>query len=164
MGSLDVADTVSLGPFESHGVYAAGHLFFVRGGNLMAQPFDADARQPKGDPLSLGAQTGVDPPWQRGMFSVSATGRLVYSPTARTSVATHVAGSSRKVAGHGGDPGVFFNLDLSPDERRVAVSQMTHSLAPRRSSTSGSSISRDAGRASRLTDDPAWEFDPAWSS
>ena len=162
IGSLVSAETVRLGPFESHGVYAAGHLFFVRGGTLVAQPFDADARQPKGAPVPLGVQTAIDPPWQRGMFSVSATGRLAYSRTARTPSELMWVDRHGKVLGRAGDPGVFFNLDLSPDERQVAVSQMIQiggrsqvdiwliELAP-------------AGRARRLTDDPPDDFDPAWS-
>lgn len=61
---------VALGPSESHAAYADGHLFFVRGGNLMAQPFDAAAGRPLGDPVQLGIAAGIDPPWGRGMFSV----------------------------------------------------------------------------------------------
>ena len=104
VGSLASAETVRLGPFESNGVYAAGHLFFVRGGTLMAQPFDADARQPKGAAVSLGAQTAIDAPLQRGMFSVSATG-LAYSRTARTPSELAWVDRHGKVLGRAGDPG-----------------------------------------------------------
>ena len=161
IGSLASADTVSLGPSESHGEYAAGHLFFVRGGALVAQPFDAGARQPTGAPLFLNAQTAVDPPFQRGMFSVSAAGRLAYSRTARTPSALTWLDRQGKVLGTAGEPGVYFNLDLSPDERQVAVSQMTEIGG--KSQVDIWLIELATGRASRLTDDLRWDFDPAWS-
>jgi serine/threonine protein kinase len=44
VGSLRSAPAEIIGPFESHAAYGAGHLFFVRGGNLMAQRFDQDRR------------------------------------------------------------------------------------------------------------------------
>ena len=64
--------------------FADGHLFFVHDGHLMTQPFDAEAQRLKGSPLSLGVPARVDAPYQRGMFSVASTGRLVYRPTAQT--------------------------------------------------------------------------------
>ena len=163
VGSLTSPHTASLGSFESHTVYAAGHLFFVRGGNLMAQPFDANSRQTKGDPLALAAQTGVDSPWQRGMFSVSDTGRLAYSQTARTASELTWLDRQGKAQGRAGYPGVFFNLDLSPDERRVAVSQMIQQPGAQAQFDIWLIDLARSGAATRLTDDPAFEFDPAWS-
>ena len=72
-----------IGPFESHAAYAAGYLFFVRGGNLMAQRFDPINRKVLGGPIDLGRRTGIEPHNQRGMFAVSPAGRLVYRATAR---------------------------------------------------------------------------------
>ncbi len=162
VGSLESPDSVTLAPAESHVTFAAGHLFFVRGGNLMAQPFDADARRPTADPLYLGAQAGVDPPWQRGMFSVSRTGRLVYRPTARARAQLTWLDRGGRSVGTVGDPGVFFNLDLSPDQQRVAISKLTE--RPGADATFDIWLMDVAtGILSKLTDDPAWEFDPAWS-
>ena len=162
IGSLTSDDTVSLGPSDSHGVYAAGHLFFVRGESLVAQPFDADARRPNGAPLRLAAQTAVDRPFQRGMFSVSETGRLAYRQTARTPSVLTWLDRQEKPLGTAGDPGVFFNLDLSPDERWVAVSRLKDVGARTQVDIWLMDLAR-AGSGSRLTDDPAWDFDPAWS-
>ena len=119
LGSLTSPNTDALGSFESHAAYAAGHLFFGRGGNLMAQAFDAETRQLTGDQLLLDAQVGIDPPWQRGMFSVSATA-LAYSRTARTLSVLTWLDRQGKVLGTESHPGVFYNLDLSPDEKCAA--------------------------------------------
>ena len=154
---------MSLGSSESHAAYASGHLFFVRGGNLMAQPFDPGTRRLSGDAVPLGAQVGVDPPWQRGMFSVADTGQLAYSNTARAPSELTWMDPHGRVLGTVGRPGVFFNLDLSPDEQRVAISQLTWQPSGRAEFDIWLiDLTRD-GAASRLTDDPAWEFDPAWS-
>ena len=40
-----------IGTFESPAAYAAGHLFFIRGGNLMAQSFNEETLQLEGDPV-----------------------------------------------------------------------------------------------------------------
>jgi Tol biopolymer transport system component len=162
VGSLDSSDVVALGAFDSHVVFSTGHLFFVRGGNLMAQPFDAASLQTTGDPLPLGAQAGIDPPWQRGMFSVSSTGRLVYRPTARaTSQLTWLDRSGRPV-GTVGDPAVHFNLDLSPDGLRVALSKLTQRPAADAEFDIWV-IDLTTERSIRVTDGPGWQFDPAWS-
>ena len=122
VGSLTSTDSVRLGAFESQGAYAAGHLFFVRGGNLMVQAFDKDTLQLQGAPLHLGTQIGVTPFYQFGTFSVSESGRLVYRPTARTpSQLTWVDRHGRPL-GTIGDPAVINALALSPDDQRVAVS------------------------------------------
>jgi eukaryotic-like serine/threonine-protein kinase len=162
VGSLTSDRTVSLGPFESHAAYVDGRLLFVRGGNLMAQPFDADTLRLTGDPVPLGALAAVDPPWQRGMFSVSATGRLAYIGTARTPSELTWLDRQGRPLGTVGPPGVYFNLDLSPDEQRVAVSQLTH---PRGAGARLDIwlIEAEGGSAQPLTTDHAWHFDPAWS-
>ena len=63
MGSLTTADSALIGTFESSGVYAAGHVFFMRGGNLMAQSFNEETLQLEGDPVPLGVQVDPDMPW-----------------------------------------------------------------------------------------------------
>ena len=61
VGSLTSAASVPLGSFESNAEYAAGHLFFVRGGNLIAQPFDTDTHRLKGSPSIRGCQGRLRP-------------------------------------------------------------------------------------------------------
>ena len=147
VGSLTSGDTVSLGPFESNGVYAAGHLFSVRGENLAAQAFDVDSRRLKGEPLLLAAQTGVNP-LGRGIFSVSATGRLAYSRTALMTSQLTWMDRDGKSLGRAGDPGDFYNLNLSPDERQVAVSRLTEQT---RWQGAGGYLAHRSGRSRALT-------------
>ena len=162
VGSLTSGDIASLGPFESNAVYAAGHLLSVRGGDLRAQRFDADSRRLRGESILLAAQAGVDS-LGHAMFSVSATGRLAYSRTARALWKLTWLDRAGKSLGTAGDPGVFLNLNLSPDERRVAVSQLTQQPAAKPQIDIWIIDLARAGATSRLTDDPACEFDPTWS-
>ena len=163
VGSLtSVSDAETIGPFESHAAYAAGYLFFVRGGNLMAQRFDPDSRKGLGEPIDLGRRTGIEPHNQHGMFAVSPAGALVYRATARTKSRLTWIDRSGAPRGTVGDVGVYFNLDLSPDERHLAVSRMTEQDG--RSEFDIWTIELSSGNATRLTDDyPAWQFDPTWS-
>ena len=162
VGSLTSGDTASLGPFESNGVYAAGHLLSVRGGNLGAQPFDVDTRRLGAKSILLAAQAGVDT-LGHAMFSVSGAGRLAYSRTARILSKLTWLDRDGKPVGTAGDPGVFLNLNLSPDERRVAVSQLSQQPAAKPQIDIWIVDLAGAGGTFRLTEDPAFEFDPVWS-
>jgi hypothetical protein len=163
VGSLvSGAAAETIGPFESHAAYASDYLFFVRGGNLVAQRFDQDSRKLLGEPIDLTRRTGIEPHNQRGMFAVSAAGALVYRARARTK--SHLTWFDRQGSPRGtvGEIGVYLNLDLSPDESRVAVSRMTEKSS--RSEFDIWTIELSTGNEIRLTDDhPAWQFDPAWS-
>jgi Tol biopolymer transport system component len=151
-----------IGPIESHAAYAAGSLFFVRGGNLMAQRFDPINRKVLGEPVDLGRPTGIEPHNQRGMFAVSPAGRLVYRAVAREKKQLTWIDREGSPGAAVGDVGVYMNLDLSPDGRRLAVSRMTEQAG--RSEFDIWTIELSTGNATRLTDDyPAWQFDPAWS-
>ena len=168
VGSLSSSDTASLGPIESNAVYAAGHLLFVRDGRLMARPFDEVSRQWKGDPVVAAEETAVVSYLQRGQFSVSSTGVLGYSHVGTGAWSSQLTWMDRmgKSVGTAGEPGDYMNLDLSPDERRVAVSR--HKELTERP---GAPFNVDiwlidlvrAGPGIRLSDHPAREFDPAWS-
>jgi eukaryotic-like serine/threonine-protein kinase len=163
VGFVNGAPSVSLGPTESHGAYAAGYLFFVRGGNLMAEPFDAITLKPTGDPVIIAMQAGVNAPWQRGMFSISSAGRLAYNRTARIPSDLTWLDRHGKSIGTAGDRGVYFNMNLSPEQHRVAISRMTERPGtPAQFDIWIIDLTR-ANAPYRLTDDPAWEFDPSWS-
>jgi eukaryotic-like serine/threonine-protein kinase len=164
IGSLASQETISLGNFESHAVYAARRLYFVRGGNLIAQRFDTDTLRLEGEPQHLGAEVGIDAPYQRGMFSVSANGQLAYSRMARPPSQLTWLDRRGTVLGVSGPRGSFPNIDISPDDSRIAVSRMI--AEPGSRPLFDIWVFHVAGRAEPrpLTDDPGWEFDPAWSS
>jgi hypothetical protein len=77
LASLDEPDTVSLGTADSAAVYGSGHLLFMRGTTLMAQPFDVDRRQKLGDPYLVAEQVNVNGGGKPAV-SVSTTGMLAY--------------------------------------------------------------------------------------
>ena len=168
VGSLTAGDIESLGPFESNAVYAAGHVLFVRRGRLMARPFDAASRRWTGDPVVVADETGVVGYLQRGQFSVSSTGVLAYCRVGSgvDVVSIDLDGPQGTPVGTAGKPGVFFNMDLSPDGgmwpfRSIRSRQIDP--GPPSTSTFGLiDLARDGAR-DRLTDHPAREFDPAWS-
>lgn len=163
VGSLGGAPPVSLGATESHAAYAEGRLFFIRGGNLMAAPFDLSTLKRTGDPVIIATDAGVNAPWQRGMFSISSAAKLAYNRTARIPSELLWVDRHGKPIGSAGDPGVYFNMDLSRDERRVAISQMTQRPgSPAQFDIWVIDLSR-ANAPYKLTEDPAWEFDPSWS-
>ena len=62
-----------------------------------------------------------------------------------------------------GDPGVYFHLDISPDDERVAVSRQTQEPGKPLQMDIWTIDLKPGGGASRVTDDPAFEADPAWS-
>ena len=168
VGSLTAGDIASLGPFESNAVYAAGHVLFVRRGRLMARPFDAASRRWTGDPVVVADETALVGYLQRGQFSVSSTGVLAYCRVGAGVTSSQLTWMDRKgtPVGTAGEPGVFFNMDLSPDERYVAVSQYKEQTdrpgSPFNIDIWLIDLARD-GATDRLTDHPAREFDPAWS-
>ena len=163
VGSLTANDSWSLGPFESNALYAQGHLLFVRGGKFMAQSFDTATRQLAGDPVVLADETTALDEGQRGLFSVSGTGVLGYGSWKRSMSQLVWMDRTGKSLGTAGSPGYYVNLGLSLDDRRVAVSQVKEQLGAQPNVDIWIiDLARD-GSAYRLTDDPAADFDPAWS-
>jgi Tol biopolymer transport system component len=160
LASLDAPETVSLGAADSAAVYGSGHLLFMRGTTLMAQPFDADRRQKLGDPFLVAEQVSING-GGKAALSVSTTGVLGYWRGAALTLSrlTWVdrTGKSERVVG---EAGAFANLSLSPDERRLAVAWTTGS--PPNRDIWVIDLARD-DTASRLTFNQEREGDPIWS-
>jgi serine/threonine protein kinase/Tol biopolymer transport system component len=158
IGSLDSSEKASMGPSDSNGMYASGHLLFVRGATLMAQPFDPERRTATGEPFPIAEQIFGIAATLKASFSVSASGALVYRPGVGATSQLTWFDRTGKSLGPVGDPGVHVNLALSPDERRVAVSQAALG--------SISIWMVDLARASapsRFTVESGGNFDPVWS-
>ena len=160
IGSLDSQETVALGPSGSDAVYSSGHLLFLREDTLMAQPFDADKRTVQGEavPVAEGVSHVLNN-GRKGVFTVSATGLLVYQ-TGGASGSQRLTWFDRagKVIGTLGEPGNFASVELSPDRKSAAVA----------SNDAGSDediwvydIARDL--RTRFTFDPAGDRAPIWS-
>ena len=78
IGALDSSSASRIIGTNSSTAYALGHLMFLNGTTLMAQPFDLVTNVVTGSPTTIahpvaGSSTGY------GAFSVSTTGVLAYS-------------------------------------------------------------------------------------
>ncbi len=79
LASLDSADSTQLLPdLAANTRYADGHLLFVRGTMLFAQPFDVESLKAYGDAVPIVEQLQVHPTTGTGAFTVSENGVLVY--------------------------------------------------------------------------------------
>jgi hypothetical protein len=160
IGSLDSADAaIPLLQVESSVSYASGHVVFARDQTLMAQPFDPEARQLKGEPFPLAENVSREGSRYVGV-SVSEHGTLVYGSGSSGDL-QQLTWYDRegRALGTLGEAARYVNLALSPDERRVAVSLDTGS--PRNRDIWIIDIARNI--RSRLTSDPGTDTAPVWS-
>jgi Tol biopolymer transport system component len=100
--------------------YSQGHLLFVRSGNLMAQLFDADRLELRGEPAPIVDHVNYSATIGFAAFSVSRNGELaVGSLLLQRRLAWFDRGG--KSFGAFGEPGLYQRVSLSPDQSRVAV-------------------------------------------
>jgi Tol biopolymer transport system component len=158
IGSLDSSERVSIGPADSAAMYSSGHLLFVRGGILLARPFDPDRRTPTGEPFPIADQVLGIRSTMKATFSVSASGTLGYRPIFGSTSRLTWFDRTGKPLGAFGAQGFYLNLGLSPNDERLAASL--------------GGLGRpeiwilDLARAAtptRLTSPSAGDFDPVWS-
>jgi len=128
------------------------------GGTLLAQPFSTTTLQLAGNPFPIGDKVASDFANTPG-FSVSENGLLAYRMGAgKPALQTAWYDRSGKMLEAVGTPGNYRGLDLSPDERRVAI---------HRHDGAGGDIwliQTGTGSTSRLTFDPSQEnSSPVWS-
>jgi Tol biopolymer transport system component/predicted Ser/Thr protein kinase len=135
----------------------AGHLIFMRGAALMAQPFDPNKMTLSGEPAAIADGVDTFTTTNHGLFSVSDTGTLVYRAGTGSQTVLTWFDQQGNPAGTLGDPGDYVNPAISPDGSRVAVAM-------------GPLASRDIwildvarGTSTRFTFDPARDDNPAWS-
>ena len=157
LASLDRPERTAVIETDSSNVaYSRGHLLFLQESTLMAQPFDLERLTRAGDafPIAEAIQSYARPP--AGNFSASAGGVLAYQ-TGPSPVLPQLAWVDRagKVLETLGAPGMYGNLELSPDGTRLAVSS-SDAITP--GSTRESA--RPAASAAARTND-FWIFDTA---
>ena len=146
----------------SHAQFANGHLIFLRHGALLAQAFDGDRLELKGEPAPLVDRvesTGNSASDLTGAFSVSHTGVLAYQTGSlvRSQLTWFDrAGTQLTTLGDQAD---YVDVALSPDDRRVAVSLLdldrgTHDIWV-------FDVARRLGE--RFTFESGDDFGPNWS-
>jgi serine/threonine protein kinase/Tol biopolymer transport system component len=158
LASLDSQDTMRLVSTNRKAEYAAsGHLLFLREGTLLAQPFDAERLELRGEPTPVAERVAAsDVTRSYAAYSVSQSGLLVY----------------RSGPGWEGDQLVWFDRAgkplgqvgtagyvhpwLSPDEKRVAAVRWGDQARLWL-------IDLARGTSSRFTFGPADDFSAVWS-
>jgi Tol biopolymer transport system component len=142
---------------------AVGHLLFVRGGTLMAQPVDPETMDNKGELFPVAQQISRGTLFGTNLYSVSETGVLVYLNRGGAGASTqHVwrdrAGKeSEKLGGPLRSRNTFA---LSPDGKRVVVEL----IAGDEADSDLWLIDREhGGTETRLTFDASINYYPVWS-
>jgi Tol biopolymer transport system component/predicted Ser/Thr protein kinase len=102
--------------------YATGSLLFLRENTLVAQSFDPASGQLKGDPETLREDVQFDAGLWRSNFSVSDNGILAYASGAATNSQSLIwYDRSGKQLDAISDNIGFYDVELSPDEKKLAV-------------------------------------------
>jgi hypothetical protein len=161
VGTLGSNEQKLLLPDAGSAAYGSGHLLFMRGRTLMAQPFDVERLELGGEarPLVDGVSlAGSGPGAAMASFSVSATGVLVYrhgssSPLSRL-VWFDRSGRQEDALG---EPANYSDLALSPEGRRVAVAIAQEGGA------ADLFVHDLGGTRTRLTTDEGDQSQPVWS-
>lgn len=132
VGSLDTAPAEQsrqrIFPSTMPAVYANGHVFFLRGSTLMAQPFDARRLQLERDAVPVAENVEIT--WfSTGVFAVSDSGALAYR--ASSAVGTfQLTWFDRQGAALGtiGPQSTYESVALSPDGTRAVVKDSTYGV------------------------------------
>lgn len=119
VASLDSPTPVRLAADESMLGYGAGHLFFERGGTLMAHRIDEAGPKLVGEAIRV-ADNIQNGPLSAG-FSVSNNGTIVHWPGALVLSQPTWVSRTGTVLGTVGPPAAYGSVALSPDASEVAV-------------------------------------------
>jgi len=162
IGSLDSSQTQTLMEADSGAVYAQGHILFLRGNTLMAQPFDAKKLKLAGDAVPVAEQ--VQNSIRYAAFSISAgssssSAELVYSGGAATGEQLTWFDRNGKRIGTLGEAGQLQRMSLSPDRKSLAISIAD----PSSQNVDIWTYDIARGLRTRLTFDPAGDRDAVWS-
>ena len=100
-----------------------GYLLFAREGTLFAQRMDAKTFQLSGEPVAIVQEVTSNDSNGRSAFAVSGNGVLVYRGGTTAQRYRQLAWYSRegKRLGEIGQPGDYFSVRLSPDEKSAAL-------------------------------------------
>jgi Tol biopolymer transport system component len=121
VASLDGKENRALVHSKASAIYASGHLLFLHGNTLMAQPFDAGRRELTGERVPVAANIQSDPGTWRPVFSASDTGLLIYEGTELNGTQLTWFDRSGKRVGTLGDREHYGSLRISPRGDKVAV-------------------------------------------
>ncbi len=123
IGSLDSSERIKLIDNALLPAYASGFVLFVRDDTLMAQRFDAGGRALDGEPMAVAEQLRVaGAPGTSGVYSVSQSGVLVFQEGLIQKSSLVWLDRGGRELGTLSKPRGFSYLQLSPNQRHLAVS------------------------------------------
>ena len=157
-GSLDSGQTQLVMHVASNVSYVpSGFLIYGRPQTLLAQKFDAKTLQVSGKPLPIAQQLDSFRFIPGFPFSVSQNGVLAYrgGSSGRVQLAWYNREGKRVTSI--GDPGLYSQIVLSPDEKRLAVERVNSDIA------NLWILELASGILSRATFNPAGDVNPVWS-
>ena len=137
-----------------------GHILFLRDSTLYAQPFDAAKLALTGDAAAIESPVGADVPGTveagsntTGFFSTSANGVLAFRGGSASQQQLTWLDRQGKSLGTVGEEGGYSEIDLSPDEKRLAAVRNGDIWI----------IELDRNVTTRFTFDAANNRSPVWS-
>jgi serine/threonine protein kinase/Tol biopolymer transport system component len=145
--------------------YASEHLFFVRQGVLLAQPFDPLRLELSGSATVITEHVDLGGAGEAAV-SASAAGPIVYrtgtsGPRSQFVWLDRSGKALETVAGS--EIGDGFNSSLSPDGRRLALSSNSEARDGGAATSDIWLLDLSRGVPSRFTFDPAYDLMPVWS-
>jgi Tol biopolymer transport system component len=156
---LDEATTTELFRSQYAAAYASGgYLLSLSNGVLVARRFDAATRRLSGEPTVI-AQDVAGSSVNVGAFSVSDTGVLAYATATSAQWQLSWFDRNGRRISNVGQPGDYADIQLSADDRRVAVTRVESRTAVSNILT----IDLASGVASPLTFEPYVNAQPIWS-
>jgi eukaryotic-like serine/threonine-protein kinase len=107
---------------RSNVLHSAGHLLFVRGNFLLAQPFDSDDLELAGEPRQLAKDVYYEPGFFRGAFGASDDGLIVFGRSSASLLASlRWRTRDGKDEPLPGEPVLWRYLRISPDQRSAVA-------------------------------------------
>jgi eukaryotic-like serine/threonine-protein kinase len=140
---------------DTNAIYASGHLLWMRGTTLMAQPFDPLKLKLMGEPAPVADPVGKSAITGRMNVAASGTGLLLYS--ARGSNQLTWLDRTGQASGTLGEPNDYVIFRISLDGRRVAAAVGN----PTRADLWLLDVERNV--SSRFTFTATAHSDPVWS-
>ena len=161
VGSVDGGASVRLMQTDGSVMYGPpGFIVFTRSGAMFAQPFDAASLALSGEPVKLADDVLVNMVTGRAGFSVSGNGVLAYRRASAADALTELAWMDRsgKAVARVGAPRSYYQIRLSPDGKRVAVSELDQASQNYRLSVLdlGNGVASALGSGGALENDPVW--------
>lgn len=121
VGSIDGGEPRLLLRARSNAVYAGGHLLFLREQKLLAQRFDPKSLRLEAEPIMLADGVRYETGFFQAVFA--ASDRVLVYQLGGSATRTSINWINRKGenVGRFAEPGVFFAVSISPDQKTVAV-------------------------------------------